>query len=84
MQVVVEAIQVVAEAAGLDSLADVLPFVLPFVLDGDDSVLEPEPEAESDFVLVSDFVSVLVESDPFDPEDESELDRLSWARVSVL
>ena len=74
------------EAAGLDSLADEFPFVLDG--DGEDSVLEPEPEPEpepeSDDVLESDFVSVLVESDPFDPEALSELDRLSWARVSVL
>jgi hypothetical protein len=72
---------VAVDAAGLDSLAGLSPLELL-----EDSVVD----AASDFVLVSPVDSLCDESDPFDPPDfsepepEPELERLSWARVSVL
>ena len=70
-------VAVLLEAAGLDSLAG-LSLLVP---DFGDSVLDPESD---DLVVDSVLVSELDESDPLDPLDFSEPDRLSWARVSVL
>ena len=59
------------DARGQYGSDDLMPdlFAGPYVF------LEPE----SAFVLVSDF-----DESPFDPVDFSELERLSWARASVL